>query len=291
MLAELLGIVAPSFVGATAGFCWGRFGPRFDRDLLTSLITNLGVPCLVFSSLVRLQLEPRAMAEMAGAALLVFACGAAIAAVVLRVWGLAQHTYLAPLVFGNAGNLGLPLCLYAFGPEGLALGICFYATAASTQFTVGILIWSGRLSLVELVRNPLFGAALAAVAVIAAGVQVPEWLINSTELLGGFALPLMLLMLGVSISELHTARLGRSIALSLLRLGLGTGLGFGLAAALGLEGVSRGVFILESAMPAAVLNYLLAQRYQRSPEEIASIVVVSTLIGFALLPVLLAFLV
>jgi predicted permease len=291
MLSELLTIVAPTFLCAGAGFVWGRWGPRYDRDVITSLITNIGMPCLVFSSLVRLQLEPRAMAQMAGSALLAFACFAAIGAVVLRVWRLPTHTYLAPLIFGNAGNMGLPLCLYAFGPEGLALAICFYATAASTHFTLGLLIWSGRLSLAELARNPLFAAAVAAILVIVTDFNVPAFVLNTTELLGGFALPLMLLTLGVSISELHTARLGRTTALSLLRLGMGVAVSVALAHVLGLEGRARSVFILEASMPVAVFNYLLAERYQRSPEQVASLVVVSTLIAFALLPVLLWFLV
>lgn len=196
MPGELLTIVAPTFLCAAAGFLWGRFGPGYDRAGITALITNLGFPCLVFSSLVRLQLEPRAMAEIAGAALLACACFGALGALVLRAWGLPLHTFLAPLIFGNSGNMGLPLCLFAFGPEGLALGICFYAVSASTHFTLGLLIWSGRASFAELWRNPLFGAAIAAVVVIAADLSVPDWLLFSTELLGGFALPLMLLTLG-----------------------------------------------------------------------------------------------
>ncbi len=291
MPGELVSIVAPSFLCAGAGFLWARLGPVFDRALITALLTYLGVPCLVFSSLVRLQLDPRAMAEIAGVALLGLACFAALGSVVLRVWRLPAHTYLAPLVFGNTGNLGLPLCRYAFGPEGLALAICIYATVVSIHFTLGLVIWTGRVSGVELVRNPLFGATLAAVAAILAGVQVPEWLLNSTELMGGFALPLMLLTLGVSIGELRAARPLRTVALSLLRLFMGAAVGYGLAELFGLEGIARGVLILESAMPAAVLNYLLAERYGRDPEQVASLVVVSTVIAFALLPLLLAFLI
>jgi predicted permease len=63
-----------------------------------------------------------------------------------------------------------------------------------------------------------------------------------------------------------------------------------LAAVLQLDGVARGVLVLQCAMPAAVFNYLFAQRYARAPEEVASIVVVSTLLAFAGLPVLLGFL-
>ncbi len=59
------------------------------------------------------------------------------------------------------------------------------------------------------------------------------------------------------------------------------------AAALGLEGTERGVLIVESTMPVAVLNYLFAARYNRSPEEVAGLVLVSTAISFVTLPGLL----
>ena len=63
-----------------------------------------------------------------------------------------------------------------------------------------------------------------------------------------------------------------------------------LAALLDFSGVARAVLVLQCSMPAAVFNYLFAQRYARAPEEIAGIVVVSTLLAFALLPLLLGFL-
>ena len=71
---------------------------------------------------------------------------------------------------------------------------------------------------------------------------------------------------------------------------MGLGVGIGLAEWLGLEGVVRGVFILDCAMPAAVTNYMFAERHDRSASQVASVVVLSTLITFAVLPLLLAWL-
>ena len=288
MPGELLSVLAPTFVCAALGWSWGRWGPGYDRALITALITNLGAPCLVFSQLTALEVEVAALLQMAVGAGLALLSFAAVGAIILRVWGLPAHTFLAPLMFGNAGNLGMSLCLFAFGTEGLTLGVCFYAVMATVHFSVGILIWSGRLSLRELVGNPLFGAALLAIFVLVSELRVPLWIRNTTEVLGGLTIPLMLLTLGVSIGELSVERLPRTIALSLLRLGMGALVGFGLAQLLGFEGTSRGVLILQCAMPAAVFNYLFAERYGRSPEQVASIVVVSTLLAFLLSPLLLA---
>jgi predicted permease len=64
--------------------------------------------------------------------------------------------------------------------------------------------------------------------------------------------------------------------------------GAGLAELFGLTGAARGVLILDCSMPVAVLNYLLAERYQRSPEQVASLVVLSTLLSLVTLPLILA---
>ena len=289
-MGDLFAIIAPVFLCPALGWAWVRAGRSYDRELITVLIADIGAPCLVFSRLVALEVEAQAMAEMAIAAGISVAIFAVAGIAILRMARLPLHTFLCPLIFGNQGNMGLPVCLFAFGAEGLALGIAYFSVTATLQFTVGISIWSGRLSLGELARTPLIYAVVLAVAVLASGSAVPAWIWNTTEILGGFAIPLMLVTLGVSLAELRVARIGRSVALSLCRLGIGFAVGVALAALLDLEGVARGVLILQCAMPAAVFNYLFAQRYARAPEEVASIVVISTLLAFAGLPFLLGFL-
>ena len=289
-MGDLFATVAPVFLCTALGWAWVRAGRSYDRELITVLISDIGAPCLVFSRLVALEVETEAMAEMAVAAGISVACFAAAGIAILRLARLPIHTFLCPIVFGNQGNMGLPVCLFAFGEEGLALAIAYFSVTATLQFTVGISIWSGRLSLRELARTPLIYAVALAVAVLASGAEVPAWIGNTTEILGGFAIPLMLVTLGVSLAELRVARIRRSAALASCRLGIGLAVGVALAALLDQSGVARGVLILQCSMPSAVFNYLFAQRYGRAPEEVASIVVLSTLGAFAGLPWLLGFL-
>jgi len=289
-MGDIFAIIAPVFICTVLGWGWVRAGRSYDRELITVLIADIGAPCLVFSRLVALEVEAEAMAEMAMAAGISVAAFAVAGIAILRLTGLPLNTFLCPFVFGNQGNMGLPVCLFAFGEEGLALAIAYFSVTATLQFTVGISIWSGRWSLRELARTPLIHAVVLAVAVLASGTTVPAWIWNTTEILGGFAIPLMLVTLGASLAELRVARIGRSVLLAFGRLGIGFGVGVALAALLDLSGVARGVLVLQCSMPAAVFNYLFAQRYGRAPEEVASIVVVSTLLAFAGLPLLLGFL-
>jgi predicted permease len=138
------------------------------------------------------------------------------------------------------------------------------------------------------VRTPLAWAAVVAVVFLLAGARPPGWIVRTATVLGGFTIPLMQFTLGVSLGRLGIGPIDRAARVAALRLGLGLAVGFTLAPLFGLEGVERGVFVLDCAMPVAVFNYLLAQRFDRAPGAVAGAVVVSTLLAFGTVPVLLA---
>jgi hypothetical protein len=133
-------------------------------------------------------------------------------------------------------------------------------------------------------------AALIAVTLLWLGVTPPKWVVDTTGLLGGMAIPLQLIALGCSLGQLRIASLPRGLALSLLRLGLGLAIGLAIAEAFALDGLVRSVVILQSAMPVAVSNYLFAVIYKREPAEVAGMVLLSTAIAFVTLPLLLLYL-
>jgi len=251
---------------------------------------NIGAPCLVFSSLVGLELDPSAMLQMVLAMTVALASFALIGALVLRSVGLPYHSYLSPVIFGNTGNMGLPVCLFAFGDVGLALGVCVYATNTFVQFSGGLWIWSGTTSLEQLLRTPLTYAVVLAASALALDLPVPTTVERTTKLLGDFTIPLMSLTLGVTLGRLVITDLRSAAILSVLRIGVGLLVGVTLASLFGLEGAARGVIILQCSMPIAVINYLLAEKYEREATQVASAIVLSTLVSLATLPLILAWL-
>jgi predicted permease len=177
--------------------------------------------------------------------------------------------------------------MLAFGEPGLVLAIVFFTISAIAQFTIGIMITSGTLSLAGLVKIPILYAVALAVLFMFLNIKPLDFITNTTRILGGMSIPLMLITLGVSLVQLRVAALPRSTVLSVLRLVLGFGVGVGLTKLLGIKGLEQGVLIVQSAMPVAVFNYLFAQRYKRAPEEVAGMVAISTAISFITLPALL----
>src|SRR5581483_10253163 len=154
---------------------------------------------------------------------------------------LPAHSFLPALMFPNAGNMGLPLCLYAFGQQGLTLAIVYFAVFSVAQFTPGASIAAGSLSPSRILRLPLPYAVLASLPFLATRTPLPAIVANVLDLFAGVTIPLMLLALGVSLGRLRVASLGRSLALAAVRLGGGLAVGVGLSWALGLHGAARGV--------------------------------------------------
>jgi malate permease and related proteins len=289
MQADIFTVIAPVFLCAVVGFLWAKRGERFEVAFVTRLVTFVGFPCLVFTTLVKAEITAQAMGVMGFASLATLAAFAAVAVPVLKLANLDRRAFLPAMIFANTGNMGLPLCLLAFGEEGLAFGISYFTVNSIILFILGPAIATGDASPARVLREPLVWSVALALVVKLADIPVPEWLFRSLDLIGGFAIPLMLIALGVSLADLKIASLGRSVSLSVFRLAMGFLVGWGAAALLGYEGAARGVLIIECAMPAAVFSYVYAQLHNTQPQEIAGVVLISTLLSFATLPALLWF--
>ncbi|WP_374369301.1 AEC family transporter [Dongia sp.] len=284
---QLAAIILPVLVVPAIGFIWAKSGNTFDNRFITQLVTNIGTPALTADALTRIHMETSTLLEMAGLTVLCFLGFALLGVIVLRVMGLANHSYLPALMFPNTGNMGLPLALFAFGDEGLAFAVVFFAISITAQFTIGMSLAAGSFSIGRLLRMPMIYAIIAALFVLATGAEVPPYIGNTLQLLGGLTIPLMLLALGVSLAQLRVTRLPRNLFLSLVRLVGGATIGFLVGYFSGASDLAIGVLMIQSTMPVAVFNYLFAQYYNREPADVASMVVITTALSFVTLPVLL----
>jgi malate permease and related proteins len=290
MLAVVLSVVLPVVLTTAVGFVWSRWGHPLNSKDVTELVGNVATPCLIVSTFQTSKLSFEALGAMAGATALCILLFAAIGAVILRAAGLSLRTFLPSISFPNAGNLGLPLSLYAFGPEGLGYAIAYFAISSVANFTLGQMIAAGKANWAGLVRQPILYAVLIGVGLTYAQVRLPAWAGTTISLIGSLTVPLMLLMLGSALSRLKIAAFGRALFVSLVRLGMGAAVGIGVATALGLTGNLRTVLILQAANPVAVYNYFFAQRWGNEPEAVAGVVVLSTLLSVLTVPLLLTWL-
>jgi len=288
MLAQVLSTVAPIVAIVALGYAGGRLGMRFDAETIGGLVLKFGTPALVFSALMTNGSDPAVVTRMAVAAASVTAACALIGILVLKAAGLPLHTYLPPMLSGNSSNMGLPVCALAFGDAGLALAIGYLLTIMVSQHTLGYAITAGRFSFRILARQPVVYVIPAVALLLKMEAQVPAWITQTAALLGGLVIPGMLLLLGDALAKLKVIDLRLGVGMSLLRLGAGTVAASAVIAAFGFDGHEAGVVFLMAAMPVPIINMVFAQWFGRSPEIIASVIVVSTTLTLCLLPALVA---
>ncbi|AFT70056.1 Transporter, AEC family [Alloalcanivorax dieselolei B5] len=280
-------VMAPVVACAGVGYFWGRSGRPYDIAMVSTLVTTVATPCLIVATLGKTGLSLTALMEMAGLYAAVFIGTALIALAVIRISGRSPRVFLPAMLFPNTGNMGLPLCLLAFGDHGLALALAWMMLSSVLQFSFGLAVVSGQGISRKLFMHPILISVVIALIMVIFRIHLPEWLFNSVSLIGDLVIPMMLITLGVSLSQLRVNDLGPGAAFAVLRLGTGFALGWLICEVTGTEGMVRGVVLIQSTMPVAVFNYLLAQTYRQGPEQVAAMVMCSTALSFVTLPLLL----
>jgi predicted permease len=287
-MSVILPAVLPVFITALIGYALARANRPFDNRTITFLVTSIGTPALVFYNLAKTTVAPGALAVIAAATAVAITFYLVAGSLALRALGLKWRTFLPSLAFPNSGNLGLPLALYAAGQEGLNYAIVIFAMTSILNLTAGQAIAAGKNNFLVVLKSPILPAVALGLIFAYGGIPIPLWATNTLDMLSGLTIPLMLLMLGTSLAKIQVTTFGRSAILSVLRIGMGTIAGFTLAALFGFTGPERIAFVLQCAMPVAVFNYVFAQMYDNEPGEVASLVVVSTLLSVVTTPIILA---
>jgi len=289
LVLEVLQIIAPVFLLAGIGFVWAALGFEYKVQFVTRLTMNLSVPALIFTALIKTEIDPEALKITALAAALAYIGVALFSAGLLRLGGYSQRTFLAPMVFGNTGNLGLPLAFFAFGQVGFDYAVVVFAVMAFLSFTIGVWLVSGSASPLTALKQPMVWATVLGSIVLAMGWRLPEWSVNTLALLGQVAIPLMLITLGVAITRLRPAALGRAFGLSLLKLVICVAIPALVGLWFGLPEIAFAALVVQVATPVAVTSYMLAEKYGAEADEVAGLVVASTLLSVIAIPLILAY--
>ncbi|NNE63727.1 MAG: AEC family transporter [Gammaproteobacteria bacterium] len=287
----ILQIVAPVFLLAAVGFIWVRKGYDYSVVFVTRLAMTISVPCLIFVALMNANIDSASLAVTFWAAVVSYTIVTAVFYVIVRLFRLDGSTYLHPLIFGNTGNLGLPLALFAFGEEGLSFAVIVFAVMVVYSFSLGIWMVSGRGAGSKVLKEPTVYGALLGALFLYNGWHTPVWLTNTLELAGQMAIPLMLITLGVALGRIDVRRFARPLVLTLVKVVSCTAVAVGVGLYFNLSHIALAVLILQLATPVAVTSYLLAEKYGADSQTVAGLVVVSTAISVIALPVLLVFLI
>ena len=262
----------------------------FDTKITTPLIMNVGMPALIISHLAEQHVPTEALWQMIGAALLAITFFATVAGLFLYFCRLSLRTYLGAFMFANVGNIGLPTVSLAFGDAGLAIAFGFWSVVVIGLMTVGTWIPQQKLSFKKLLTSPLIYAVAIGLTFQVSNLELPKIASAPLNILGGMAIPLMLMSLGHAIAKLEPGNLTRGFLLALAHLAIVASIAALVVWLLNLDGLTRNVFIIEALMPVSVFAYLFAQQYQPdAAPAVASLILFSTALTIVAIPLALAY--
>ncbi|MEP3274871.1 MAG: AEC family transporter [Stappiaceae bacterium] len=290
LIEHVLNVVAPVLICASIGFILAKTNVLFDTKMVGAVVSKVGYPTLILSHLAQQHVAFGAFVQFMGFAAIAVGLFGVIGFVFLRLVGLPARAFLSPMMMNNVGNVGLPVCLLAFGSQGLAYALAFTVAVLCAIFTVGMWLPIGKVSFKSLLSQPVIYAVILSLILMGTGAQLPEPIIQSASILGGLSIPLMLLTLGYTIATLSVGSIWRGTYLALFHLVMAGAVAFTLVAMFGLTGTEKGVFILQCLAPVSVATYLWVEMYQEKyAADVAGMILISTLATIIVLPLVLTF--
>ena len=279
--SKLFEVLFPVFLSIGIGYWYGKKDAKFDTNFITTFSGNIGLPCIIFYSLTFSDIDFDVFLKFSLLTFVYVGIFSIIGLIVLKLLNRDIVRLLPPLILPNTGNMGMPLCLFAFGIKGLAIATAMTSTILILHFSLGILLASRKFSIQPLIKCVPVYAILFSLFFVYYKIPAPKFLENATFLIGYSAIFLVLVSLGVALSKLKVFSFKETLIYSLIRVLVGPIIGFAFVKYLNLTGVEAGVMFIQASMPSAILTYLVAEMY--SPKEItdsiASTVALSTFLS------------
>ena len=282
---KIFEVIFPVFFVIGIGYYLGKKNPKFDTNFITNFAGNIGTPAMIFYTVTTTGITLSIFVHYFVYAIIMIAGFAFIGLILLFLLKKDLSMELPPLILPNTGNMGVPICLFAYGTQGLGVASAVASVIILFHFTLGVFLAKKEFSFDILVKSPPVYAIIISVLFLYFEIKTPIFLENTTFLLTYATIFLVLMSLGIALTRFKFS-LKNSIIMSLCRVIIGPVIAYIIIYNFNLSGLAAGVLLIQSAMPSAILNYLVGSMYspKKVVDSIASTIVVSTLMSFVTIP-------
>tara|TARA_A100000164_G_C21862425_1_gene750813 strand:+ start:198 stop:1100 length:903 start_codon:yes stop_codon:yes gene_type:complete len=285
---KLFEVLFPVFFVVGIGYYLGKKNPKIDTTFITNFAANVGTPAMIIYALTSTGISFEIFINYFWyylIAIIFFTLIGIVFLFFLNTKDIIRE--LPPFVMPNTGNMGLPICLFAYGSEGLGVAAAISALIILCHFTLGVFLADRKFNFNLILKSPPFYAIIISVFILYFRIETPVFIENTTFLLMYATIFLILMSLGIALTRFKVFSFKKALISSFARVIVGPIVGLLLIKYFNLSGFAAGVLLIQSSMPSAVLNYLIASIY--SPkiivDSVASTIVVSTLMSFVTVPV------
>ena len=289
---KLFEVLFPVFFVVGIGYYLGKKNPKIDTTFITNFAANVGTPAMIIYALNPVNISFHIFTSYFWYYLIAIAGFFVVGVVFLFL----QNTKdiireLPPFVMPNTGNMGLPICLFAYGSQGLGVSAAISALLILCHFTLGVFLAARKFSIDVIIKSPPFYAIIISVIFLFYDLRLPAFVENTTFLLMYATIFLILMSLGIALTRLKVFSVNKAIFSSIGRVIVGPIIGYLLILYFNLEGFAAGCLLIQCSMPSAILNYLVGSIYspKKIVDNVASMIVVSTLMSFITIPLVVFF--
>jgi predicted permease len=288
---KLFEVLFPVFFIVGIGYFLGKKNPKLDTSFITNFAANIGTPAMVFYSITTTEITFEIFTHYFWYALLAISGFALIGIVFLFVLKKEIIRELPPFILPNTGNMGLPICLFAYGSQGLGVAAAISSLVILFHFTLGVFLASRKFDLDLIIKSPPFYAIIISVLFLYFEIESPVYIVNLTMMLTYTAIFLILMSLGIALTRFKVFSFYSAFISSIGRVIIGPVIGFVIIEFFNLSGFAAGVLLIQCSMPSAVLTYLVGSMYYHKNivDSVASMIVVSTVMSFITIPITLFF--
>lgn len=278
MLLALAGSLTPILLLICLGFILEKKTDYLNSPSLGALVSSIGLPALLLYSVLSMQMQVFSMLKIIAATVLVLLIVSLISFIILKTLKLPTRFYLPPLVNPNTGNLGIPIAFALFGAEGMAIAVVISSVVQISHFTLGVGFMSGTYHPKQLLRNGPVIALVVGALFLGFNIRLPTPIMSTLDMLSHITLPIMLMLLGKSISGLKVnekGKISRALLLSAFRPAVGVFAATIVVFLFPLSPLESAVLLVLNAMPVAVISYMLASKFKGPVDEIALMILLS----------------
>jgi predicted permease len=288
---KLFEVLFPVFFIVGIGYFLGKKNPKLDTSFITNFAANIGTPAMVFYSITTTGITFEIFTSYFWYALLAISGFALTGIVFLFVLKKEIIRELPPFILPNTGNMGLPICLFAYGSQGLGVAAAISSLVILFHFTLGVFLASRKFDLDLIIKSPPFYAIIISVLFLYFEIESPVYIVNLTMMLTYTAIFLILMSLGIALTRFKVFSFHSAFISSIGRVIIGPVIGFVIIEFFNLSGFAAGVLLIQCSMPSAVLTYLVGSMYspKKIVDSVASMIVVSTVMSFITIPITLFF--
>ena len=285
---KLFEVLFPVFFIVGIGFLLGKKNPNFDTSFITTYAGNFGTPALVIFALTAGGVTFDVFKEFFFYALILLTAFGIIGLIFLILMKKDYVRELPTFFLPNTGNMGIPICLFAYGELGMGIGAAISSLVVLLHFTLNIFLAKRAFDFQTIFKSPAFYAIIVTVLFLYFEQPVPQFVLNTVMLLAYGMIVMILMSLGIALTKLKVFSLQDAVVSSFARLILGPLVALGLIYFFDLKGVPAGVFLIQCSMPSAILTYLVGTMYssKKVVNSIASTIVVSTVVSFLTVPII-----